>query len=76
MNSRIAVGPSRRSPWRRPTDSSRNVLGLIATRAVDFRANRGGTIVNVSSMGGRVTFPLGALYHSTKFAVEAAEDVR
>ena len=56
-----------------------NVLGLIATtKAVlpHFRANRGGTIVNVSSMGGRVTFPLGALYHSTKFAVEAAEDVR
>ncbi len=54
-----------------------NVLGLIATtKAVlpHFRANRSGTIVNVSSMGGRVTFPLGALYHGTKFAVEGLSE--
>ena len=54
-----------------------NVLGLIATtKAVlpHFRANRSGIIVNVSSMGGRVTFPLGALYHGTKFAVEGLSE--
>jgi NAD(P)-dependent dehydrogenase (short-subunit alcohol dehydrogenase family) len=54
-----------------------NVLGLLATtRALlpHFRANRSGTIVNVSSMGGRVTFPLGTLYHGTKFAVEGLSE--
>ncbi len=50
-----------------------NVIGLIeTTKAVipHFRANRCGTIINVSSVGGKVTFPLGSLYHGTKFAVE------
>ncbi len=54
-----------------------NVLGLLATtKAVlpHFRANRSGTIVNISSMGGRVTFPLGTLYHGTKFAVEGLSE--
>ncbi|MDA2892092.1 SDR family oxidoreductase [Mycolicibacterium sp. BiH015] len=54
-----------------------NVFGLLATtKAVlpHFRANRGGTIVNVSSMGGRITFPLGTLYHGTKFAVEGLSE--
>ena len=50
-----------------------NVIGLLeTTKAVipHFRANRGGTIINVSSVGGKVTFPLLSLYHGTKFAVE------
>ena len=54
-----------------------NVLGLLATtQAVlpHFRANRSGTIVNVSSIGGRITFPLGTLYHGTKFAVEGLSE--
>jgi len=54
-----------------------NVMGLIATtKAVlpHFRANRSGFIVNVSSVGGQVTFPLGALYHGTKFAVEGISE--
>lgn len=54
-----------------------NVLGLLATtQAVlpHFRANRAGTIVNVSSMGGRLAFPLGSLYHGTKFAVEGLSE--
>lgn len=54
-----------------------NVLGLLATtKAVlpHFRENRHGTIVNVSSVGGRITFPLGALYHGTKFAVEGLSE--
>ncbi len=54
-----------------------NVLGLLATtKAVlpHFRANRSGTIVNVSSMGGRITFPLGTLYHGSKFAVEGLSE--
>ena len=50
-----------------------NVFGLFdVTRAAlpHFRANKGGTFINVSSVGGRITFPLTSLYHSTKFAVE------
>jgi NAD(P)-dependent dehydrogenase (short-subunit alcohol dehydrogenase family) len=54
-----------------------NVLGLLATtRAVlpHFRTNRSGTIVNISSIGGRMAFPLGTLYHGTKFAVEGLSE--
>ena len=50
-----------------------NVIGLIDTAKADmphFRANGAGVIVNISSVGGKMTFPLGSLYHGTKFAVE------
>jgi short-subunit dehydrogenase len=39
-----------------------------------MRANRAGTIVNISSIGGQITFPLGTLYHGTKFAVEGLSE--
>ncbi|MBM7517966.1 oxidoreductase [Nocardioides nitrophenolicus] len=39
-----------------------------------MRAQRSGTIVNVTSMGGRIHTPLGAWYHATKFALEAISD--
>ena len=54
-----------------------NVNGLLATsRALlpHFRANRTGVIANLSSMGGKVTFPLGTPYHGTKFAVEGLSE--
>src|SRR5690606_10317859 len=35
-----------------------------------FREQKRGTIVNVSSVGGRLAFPLSSLYHATKWAVE------
>lgn len=35
-----------------------------------FREQKRGVIVNVASMGGRITFPLYSLYHATKWAVE------
>lgn len=35
-----------------------------------FREQKKGIIVNVASMGGRITFPLYSLYHATKWAVE------
>ncbi len=50
-----------------------NVFGLMrVTREAigQMRPAGGGVIVQVSSMGGRITFPLFSLYHSTKFAVE------
>jgi NAD(P)-dependent dehydrogenase (short-subunit alcohol dehydrogenase family) len=54
-----------------------NVFGLLAmTKALlpTFRARREGIIVNVSSLAGKVTFPLAALYHGTKFAVEGLSE--
>jgi len=39
-----------------------------------MRARRAGTIVNVSSMGGKVYTPLGAWYHATKHALEGWSD--
>lgn len=50
-----------------------NVLGLMAVcREVipHLRQQKAGTIINVASMGGRITFPLYSVYHATKWAVE------
>ncbi len=54
-----------------------NVIGLLdLTRALipHFRENKNGTIINISSIGGKMTFPLGSLYHGTKFAVEGISE--
>lgn len=50
-----------------------NVFGLFdVTRALipHYRENKNGMFINISSIGGKMTFPLISLYHSTKFAVE------
>lgn len=50
-----------------------NLFGLIdMTRAIlpHFKAKKDGLIINISSIGGLVTFPLCSLYHATKWAVE------
>ena len=39
-----------------------------------MREQRSGTIVNVTSMGGKIYTPLGAWYHATKHALEALSD--
>lgn len=39
-----------------------------------MRRQRWGKIVNLSSIGGRLTFPGGGYYHATKHAVEALSD--
>lgn len=54
-----------------------NVFGLMAvTRAfIGKMRERGfGRVVNVSSLGGRVTFPLMGAYNATKYAVESLSD--
>jgi NAD(P)-dependent dehydrogenase (short-subunit alcohol dehydrogenase family) len=50
-----------------------NVTGLMyVTRELvpHFRERKSGTIINISSVGGRATFPFYSLYHGTKWAVE------
>jgi short-subunit dehydrogenase len=39
-----------------------------------MRARRAGTIVNITSMGGKIYTPLGAWYHATKHALEGWSD--
>jgi NAD(P)-dependent dehydrogenase (short-subunit alcohol dehydrogenase family) len=54
-----------------------NVFGLVRMCQLvlpGMREQRWGRIVNLSSMGGRFTFPGGGVYHATKHAVEALSD--
>jgi NAD(P)-dependent dehydrogenase (short-subunit alcohol dehydrogenase family) len=54
-----------------------NVFGLLRMCQLvlpGMRRRGEGTIVNISSMGGRLTFPGGGIYHATKHAVEAISD--
>lgn len=54
-----------------------NVFGLMSvTRAFvpAMRARGSGRVVNIGSIGGRVTFPLMGAYNSTKYAVESLSD--
>jgi short-subunit dehydrogenase len=65
-----------------PVDQARaqfetNVFGLLRMCQLvlpGMREQGWGKIVNISSMGGRLTFPGGGLYHATKYAVEALSD--
>jgi NAD(P)-dependent dehydrogenase (short-subunit alcohol dehydrogenase family) len=73
-----AYGPLEATPLekiRRQFDT--NVIGLMATTQAVlpyFRKQGAGVILNVSSIGGRMTFPLGTLYHGSKFAVEGISE--
>jgi NAD(P)-dependent dehydrogenase (short-subunit alcohol dehydrogenase family) len=55
-----------------------NLNGVYLVTKLGGRAMRdagnGGVIINISSIGGRITFPLGTLYHGTKFAVEGLSE--
>jgi NAD(P)-dependent dehydrogenase (short-subunit alcohol dehydrogenase family) len=54
-----------------------NVFGLIRLTQLalpGMRRQRWGKIVNLSSVGGKLTFPGGGYYHATKHAVEALSD--
>ena len=73
-----AYGPLEATPMsviRRQFDV--NVFGLIETIQAALpamRAQRSGVIVNISSVGGRMTSPLGTLYHGSKWAVEGLSE--
>lgn len=54
-----------------------NVLGplaLIRALVPMMRDAGGGRIINISSLGGRLAFPFGGLYSSSKFALEGLSD--
>ena len=54
-----------------------NVFGLLRLCQLclpGMRRQRWGRIVNVGSMGGRLTFPGGGAYHASKYALEALSD--
>jgi NAD(P)-dependent dehydrogenase (short-subunit alcohol dehydrogenase family) len=54
-----------------------NVFGLLRlTQLVlpAMREQRSGRIVNIGSMGGKLTFPGAGAYHASKYAVEALSD--
>jgi NAD(P)-dependent dehydrogenase (short-subunit alcohol dehydrogenase family) len=54
-----------------------NVFGLVSMCQLVLPGMRGqgfGRIVNLSSMGGKLTFPGGGIYHASKHAVEAISD--
>jgi NAD(P)-dependent dehydrogenase (short-subunit alcohol dehydrogenase family) len=54
-----------------------NVFGAIALAQLvlpAMRRQRWGKIVNIGSMGGRLTLPGGGLYHATKYSLEAISD--
>lgn len=65
-----------------PMDEARrqievNLFGLarmIQLVVPGMRARRSGTIVNITSMGGKITTPFGGWYHASKFAVEGLSD--
>jgi NAD(P)-dependent dehydrogenase (short-subunit alcohol dehydrogenase family) len=61
--------------WRRQFET--NVFGPVRLAQLvlpTMRAQRSGRIVNVSSMGGRLTFPVGGAYHASKYALESLTD--
>lgn len=65
-----------------PLDKARkqmevNVFGMAAmTQKIvpHMRKAKSGTIINTSSMGGKMYFPMGAWYHASKHAVEGLSD--
>lgn len=46
------------------------VMNVVREILPQFRKQEAGTIVNVSSVAGRLTFPLYSLYHATKWGLE------
>lgn len=65
-----------------PIDTARrqfevNIFGLASiTQKIipGMRENKSGTVINISSMGGKMYTPFGAWYHATKHALEGWSD--
>ncbi len=54
-----------------------NVIGLarLAQLVIPYmRKQQSGKIVNITSIGGKISSPMGGWYHASKFAVEALSD--
>lgn len=54
-----------------------NVLGAMRVSQLvlpKMRENKYGKIINISSIGGKVSMPMGGWYHASKFAIEALSD--
>ncbi|WP_457965344.1 oxidoreductase [Arthrobacter sp. D1-29] len=54
-----------------------NVFGaarLVQLVLPSMRSHKSGTIINITSMGGKIYTPFGAWYHATKFALESFSD--
>jgi short-subunit dehydrogenase len=54
-----------------------NVFGAMRLAQLvlpKMRENKYGKIINISSVGGKIAFPLGGWYHASKFALEALSD--
>lgn len=48
---------------------------LVQLVLPSMRSHKSGTIINITSMGGKIYTPFGAWYHATKFAFESFSDV-
>jgi Short-chain alcohol dehydrogenase of unknown specificity len=54
-----------------------NIKGVLFTTKIvieHFRKNKTGSIVNISSIAGRVTFPFQSIYHTSKWAIEGLSE--
>ena len=54
-----------------------NIKGVLYTTKIVlryFREQRSGTIVNISSIAGRATFPFQSVYHTSKWAIEGLSE--
>ena len=73
-----ALGPSSEitdAEMRRQYDTNVfGVMNVIRAFLPAMQARRSGRIINVSSLGGRVTLPYFGIYNSTKYAVESLSD--
>jgi NAD(P)-dependent dehydrogenase (short-subunit alcohol dehydrogenase family) len=63
--------PEARAQFEVNTFGAARLIQLVLPR---MREQRSGTIINITSMGGKIYTPLGAWYHATKFALEALSD--
>ena len=50
------------------------MLDVIRAVMPLLRQQRSGHILNISGMGGQVSFPLAGIYHGTKYAIEGISE--